>query len=144
MYLQLIYSVTSTPATGSLFQLSQVFSSYGYEPKTGVPILEPNTHVTGSNNRILYTRPVPDLAGVNMVSITTFLLLPSSFPHCMLCRVRIVYLFISIFHSNCDIFSSSHFFLFLFCLRFSFSRSGEISHTKFRMVHTGPTMSVSH
>lgn len=68
------YTLEALPTTGSLFQLSQVFSSYGYEPKGGSKVAVSNTNVTGSNNRIYYKRPSPDLAGldkVNLVSILT-------------------------------------------------------------------------
>ena len=40
---------------GQLSQLSRVFSAYGYEPKAGDPIINDDTVVTGSSNRILYT-----------------------------------------------------------------------------------------
>lgn len=39
-----------------MFQLSQVFSDYGYEPKQGDGVM-PMTTVTGSKNRIVYTPP---------------------------------------------------------------------------------------
>ena len=52
------------PQSGSLYQLSQVFSAYGYNPIAGVPISIDSTTksivITGSNNRIFYTRPVYD------------------------------------------------------------------------------------
>jgi hypothetical protein len=46
---------------GALYQLSQVYSNYGYEPKNG-PLIPNNqkTLVTGSQHRIYYTRPKPD------------------------------------------------------------------------------------
>lgn len=61
------YTIGAPPSSGSIFQLSQVFSSYGYEPKGGSQIVSSNTNVTGSNNRIYYKRPTPDLAGLNKV-----------------------------------------------------------------------------
>jgi len=61
----LAYKLKSVPDSGSIFQLSQVFSSYGYEPKAGVQILAAETTVTGSNNRIYYQRPSPDAVGVD-------------------------------------------------------------------------------
>lgn len=47
---------------GSLYQLSQVYSQYGYEPKAGTDIskITSSTMVTGSNNRVYYKRPSPD------------------------------------------------------------------------------------
>lgn len=55
--------------TGKLFQLSQVFSAYGYEPKDGTVISSNNpTIVTGSKNRIYYRRPTPDVDTNNKVS----------------------------------------------------------------------------
>ena len=38
---------------GKLYQLSQVYSDYGYEPKTGDE-MSSNSIVTGSNNRIVF------------------------------------------------------------------------------------------
>ena len=63
------YTLEALPTTGSLFQLSQVFSSYGYEPKGGSKVAVSNTNVTGSNNRIYYKRPSPDLAGLDKVNL---------------------------------------------------------------------------
>jgi hypothetical protein len=57
---QLQYEIRSLPATGSLYQLSQVYSEYGYEPKAGTLITSVPTLVTGSNNRIYYRRPDVD------------------------------------------------------------------------------------
>lgn len=59
------YKVKSPPGSGSLFQLSQVFSNYGYEPKNGLLISANDTVVTGSLNRVYYSRPTPDVAGIN-------------------------------------------------------------------------------
>lgn len=67
VYFQNIYTLGELPSTGSLFQLSQVFSSYGYEPKAGMRVLTSNTNVTGSNNRIYYKRPSPDVPGLDKV-----------------------------------------------------------------------------
>lgn len=69
---QLNYSITTIPASGNLYQLSQVFSAYGYEPKAGSTITTPNTAVTGSLNRVYYVRPKPDLAGINAVRQCNF------------------------------------------------------------------------
>lgn len=67
------FAVQTIPATGSLYQLSQVFSNYGYEPKFGTVInnqASSETIVTGSNNRVYYTRPKPDVVTNQMVSST--------------------------------------------------------------------------
>ena len=61
------------PRSGSLYQLSQVYSSYGYEPKSGKLIDKNGTIVTGSNNRIVYERPVYDKANNNKVHIFLYL-----------------------------------------------------------------------
>ena len=63
----MIYSISALPVSGSIYQLSQVFSMYGYEPKKGVQILSSSTAITGSDNRLLYTRPNPDQAGTEKV-----------------------------------------------------------------------------
>lgn len=52
--------VVDLPDTGSLFQLSKVYSDYGYEPKLGSSISSKSVGVTGSMNRILYKRPSAD------------------------------------------------------------------------------------
>ena len=62
---QMTYRTKSAPDSGSLYQLSQVYSAYGYEPKRGTSITEMDTPVTGSNNRVYYKRPSPDAAGIN-------------------------------------------------------------------------------
>ena len=54
------YTITTPPSSGSLYQLSDVFSKYGYDPKAGAVINAGTTIVTGSNNRIYYKRPSPD------------------------------------------------------------------------------------
>ena len=53
---QLTATITSLPTVGTLYQLSQVFSDYGYEPKRGVPLTTPGV-VLGSKNRLLYVPP---------------------------------------------------------------------------------------
>lgn len=58
--MQIHFRINSLPASGTLRQLSQVFSSYGYEPIAGSPVLTDSV-VSGSNNRVLYSRPVPDM-----------------------------------------------------------------------------------
>ena len=52
-----ITSVPSTTTAGTLYQLSQPYSAYGYEPKAGVAISSANTIVTGSGNRIVFSPP---------------------------------------------------------------------------------------
>jgi hypothetical protein len=69
MLLQIQYKVSSLPQSGSVYQLSQVYSAYGYEPKAGNAVTTTNTVVTGSNNRIYYKRPSPDAAGLDKVNI---------------------------------------------------------------------------
>lgn len=60
------YKITNGPTVGTLYQLSQVYSSYGYEPKAGLEVLNDElTVVSGSNNRVYYKRPIPDIAGIN-------------------------------------------------------------------------------
>lgn len=59
---KLQYKVQGTPQTGSLFQLSQVYSAYGYNPIAGTQITTAGTVVIGSNNRVYYKRPTPDAA----------------------------------------------------------------------------------
>lgn len=52
--------ITSLPSSGVLYQLSQVYSNYGYDPKRGVAIDSPGTVLTGSLNRLVYARPSMD------------------------------------------------------------------------------------
>jgi len=60
------------PTSGSLFQLSQVYSTYGYEPKAGKAINLGNVTVSGSNNRVYYARPSPDSEGTKYWSTFTY------------------------------------------------------------------------
>jgi hypothetical protein len=58
------FVIQNLPMSGTLYQLSQVFSSYGYEPKKGT-LVDPSSGevvVTGSNQRVYYLRPTPDIA----------------------------------------------------------------------------------
>ncbi len=59
------FAIQNLPASGSLYQLSQVFSNYGYEPKNGPAITNikdgSEVIVTGSQNRVFYRRPNPDV-----------------------------------------------------------------------------------
>lgn len=57
---EMTYRTKSPPSSGSLYQLSQVYSSYGYEPKKGTNIATDDVSVTGSNSRVYYQRPSPD------------------------------------------------------------------------------------
>ena len=70
------FGIQTLPQSGSLYQLSQVYSNYGYEPKHGQQITskDKETVVTGSNNRVYYTRPKPDVATNQMVSCFFYLL----------------------------------------------------------------------
>lgn len=63
---------TNPPSSGSLYQLSQVYSAYGYEPKKGTSIASAGVRVTGSNNRVYYKRPTPDAAGINKWGTFTY------------------------------------------------------------------------
>jgi hypothetical protein len=64
--------IDEPPSFGSLFQLSQVFSKYGYQPIAGLQFSSNSTTVLDSKNRVYYTRPTPDRAINNKV----FLFLP--------------------------------------------------------------------
>jgi hypothetical protein len=46
--------ITQLPKYGTLFQLSQVYSLYGYHPVSGMPITDNHTFVTGSLHRVYY------------------------------------------------------------------------------------------
>ena len=48
--------ITSLPSSGSIHQLSHVFSNYGYQPSTGAKITSSNSLVTGSYNRFVYNQ----------------------------------------------------------------------------------------
>jgi hypothetical protein len=51
---RLIYVISQLPERGTLYQLSNVYSSHGYEPIQGTQITTKNTTITGSNNRVYY------------------------------------------------------------------------------------------
>jgi hypothetical protein len=56
----------STPSgSGGLYQLSSVYSQYGYEPKRGSVIATTPTIVTGSSHRVYYERPSSDRTTYN-------------------------------------------------------------------------------
>ncbi len=46
-----------------------MFSNYGNSPVAGAEITSVPVNVTGSNNRVYYSRPNPDVATNNMVSL---------------------------------------------------------------------------
>lgn len=68
---KMTFTVTGAPSDGNLYQLSQVYSDYGYEPKAGTAISSPVV-VTGSKNRVYYKRPDPDASTVNKWDTITF------------------------------------------------------------------------
>ena len=51
---RLTYVISQLPARGTLYQLSSVYSSHGYEPIQGTQITTKNTTITGSMNRVYY------------------------------------------------------------------------------------------
>lgn len=53
-------TITSLPASGKLYQLSDIYSKYGYDPKIGTEITSTNTLINDSRMRLLYVRPTPD------------------------------------------------------------------------------------
>ena len=58
---QVNYTVTSLPTSiAKVYQLSQVFSTYGYLPIAGTPISDEGVVVSGSLNRVYYKRPAID------------------------------------------------------------------------------------
>jgi len=69
---QMTYRTKELPSTGTIHQLSQVYSAYGYEPKKGTDITSQDVAVTGSNNRIYYKRPNPDAAGTGKWDTFTY------------------------------------------------------------------------
>lgn len=72
------YEIRSLPETGSLYQLSQVYSEYGYNPKAGTLITTVPVQVTGSNNRIYYKRPDVDIEGELLWSNFSFAVIKDS------------------------------------------------------------------
>jgi hypothetical protein len=58
------YKITALPSSGTLHQLSSVYSQYGYEPKAGVAITAEGTTVTDPKGRVLYVRPAVDRESV--------------------------------------------------------------------------------
>ncbi len=51
-----VTTITSLPSSGSLYQLSHIFSTHGYDPKAGKKITSVPTQVSGSKSRIVYKR----------------------------------------------------------------------------------------
>ncbi|KAL3672320.1 hypothetical protein V7S43_003009 [Phytophthora oleae] len=55
---KLSYKITSLPLNGEVYQLSDIYSEYGYEPKRAEsPITTVPTTATGSYNRVIFLRP---------------------------------------------------------------------------------------
>merc|ERR1712232_1460704 len=52
-------TITSLPTSGKLYQLSRVYNDYGYDPKYELKdeIVNTNTLVTSSRNRVIYVPP---------------------------------------------------------------------------------------
>lgn len=68
----LVASLKTLPGSPSLlYQLSKVFSDYGYEPKMGTSI-SASVNVTGSQNRVLYKRPSIDSLPLGAWGIFTY------------------------------------------------------------------------
>lgn len=68
----LVATVITLPgSSGSVYQLSKVFSDYGYEPKQGKS-LSGGEIVTGSGNRVYYKRPAADVATVGSWGIMKY------------------------------------------------------------------------
>lgn len=69
---QLTTLITSLPAVGTLYQISQVFSDYGYEPKRGLALNSASVAspiaITGSRNRFVYVPPWNTNAPLEAVS----------------------------------------------------------------------------
>ncbi|KAJ0394306.1 hypothetical protein P43SY_004189 [Pythium insidiosum] len=56
---KLSVTLVSLPTNGALYQLSRVFSDYGYEPKREEsPITTVPSVITGSKNRAVFSRPI--------------------------------------------------------------------------------------
>jgi len=66
-------SVTKLPASGAtLYQLSRVFSDYGYEPIHGKAMASAGETVTGSQNRVYYKRPTADVEPIGAWDVVEF------------------------------------------------------------------------
>ena len=51
-------TITKLPEHGSLFQLSRIFDTHGYDPKAGIPITDVPALVTGKDSRVVYRRGI--------------------------------------------------------------------------------------
>lgn len=69
---ELKFTIKSLPADGDLYQLSNVYSKYGYEPKLGSKIVTVGAVVTGSDHRLVYRRRSPDAAALSAWATFTF------------------------------------------------------------------------
>jgi len=72
---QLQAVVTALPSSSSgatLYQLSRVFSDYGYEPKQGKAVASVGEVATGSLNRVYYKRPTADVEPVGAWDVLEF------------------------------------------------------------------------
>lgn len=91
----LVYQIASVPlispgtgSSGSLGQMSHVFSTYGYEPKAGVVATAAALplNVSDPQNRVYYSRPAPDAVTNSMWGSFNFMVMennghhPKSFP----------------------------------------------------------------
>jgi len=66
-------TVTQLPSSrAGLYQLSKVFSDYGYEPKKGAAVTQTGAVVTGSENRLYYKRPAGDSAPVGAYDVLEY------------------------------------------------------------------------
>ena len=74
----LTINLLNLPVTGNIYQLSQVFSNYGYQPAAGNLITTSNTIVVGSSNRIVYKRPNQDYATNKLWDILQFTIISST------------------------------------------------------------------
>ena len=58
---QLTTTITSLPAVGTLYQISQIFSDYGYQPQRGMALTAASPSnpvvITGSKYRLVYVPP---------------------------------------------------------------------------------------
>jgi hypothetical protein len=66
--LQIKAVIASLPRSGAIYQISDIYDKYGYQPDAGTPIQALNTAVSGSGNRIVYKRPLFDKAYLGAVS----------------------------------------------------------------------------
>ena len=67
---RLIYVISQLPERGTLYQLSSVYSSHGYEPIQGTQITTNHTTITGSMNRVYYKQAKQRLCSENADSFS--------------------------------------------------------------------------